>query len=318
MKKFDVIALGIAVVDILARPVDKSVFDRDNTAIDEIDVCPGGDAANQAVNISKLGLLVSLCCRLGADSMGDLFLSAVKSHGVDTSHAAVSASSRTSTAIALVSQSGDRNIICRRGNNYDFCFRDIDLEFIKNARALSVGSLYGMPKLEEDGGLLAALQAAKEGGLVTFADMGSDKKGQKLKGIAPFLPYIDYFLPSEKDSRNLSGTDDCEEAAKAFLDAGVKNVVIKLGKRGAYAHTAGYRGYVNPYNIRPVDTTGAGDAFCSGMICGVLNGLDIRRTLDFAAACGAFNSLFLGANTSPLSAEAVREFMKNTPRTKIY
>jgi sugar/nucleoside kinase (ribokinase family) len=312
----DVITLGIAVMDILAKPADKTIFDRDNTVIDEITVCPGGDATNQSIALAKLGLITALCCRIGDDAMGAQFFSAVQAHGVETP-LIKTAASVTSTAIVLVSHAGDRNIICRRGNNYDFCFEDIDPITLKNTRALSIGSIFGMPRLEDEG-LLQILQQAKQNGIVTFADMASDKKGLRLSGAAPFLPYIDYFLPSETESRHLTGLNDCRKAAQVFLDAGAKNVVIKLGSQGAYAHIDGYEGFVNPYRITPADTTGAGDAFCAGFICGVLQGMPAKETLAFASACGAFSALYPGANTAPISPETLFAFMRDTPRAAIY
>jgi len=318
MITFDVITLGIAVMDIIASSADRTLFDRDTTPIDEIVVCPGGDAANEAINLKKLGLSVALSCRLGHDSMGGLFLSTMNSHGVDTSHTVISPVSRTSTSIVIVSANGDRNIICMRGNNYDFCFSDIDLNFIENAKALCIGSFFGCPRLEEDGGLLKVLKHAKSRNIITFADMASDKKSQKLKGIERFLPYTDYFLPSENESKNLTGIGDCAQAARVYKDAGAKNVVIKLGGRGAYASMEGFEGYINPFSIAPKDTTGAGDSFCAGLIYGILKGLGAEKTLGAASACGAYNSLYMGANTSPLSETVLFDFIASTPKIKIY
>ncbi|MGI5849220.1 MAG: carbohydrate kinase family protein [Christensenellales bacterium] len=313
MKIFDVITLGIAVMDIIAMPVDKSLFERDNTTIDNILLVPGGDASNQSINLSKLGLSVSLCCRIGQDNLGRIFLSELQEHGVDTSHVTVSPASVTSTAIALVSSSGDRNIVYKRGNNFDFCIKDIDMNYIARTRALSIGSIYGMPKLEDDG-LLEILQFASKHGVKIFADMASDKKGLKLKGVIPFLPYIDYFMPSEVESTHLTDCTDCREAAKIFADAGAKNVIIKLGSKGIYAHCTGFSGFYDSFRISAKDTTGAGDAFCAGFIYSVLNGFDIHKALEFASACGAFNSLYLGASTSPLHAQTINKFIEKTPK----
>ncbi|MDD5018787.1 MAG: carbohydrate kinase family protein [Eubacteriales bacterium] len=313
MKTFDVITLGIAVMDIIAVPADHSIFKRDKTMIDEIAVVPGGDATNQSIILSKLGLGVSLCCRIGDDNLGRLLLSLLEPYSVDTSRVVVSSTSVTSTAISLVSASGDRNIICRRGNNLDFCFEDIDLGHMAKARALSVGSIFGIPKLE-DNGLLEILKFARESGVMTFADMASDKKGLKFKGVAPFLPYIDYYMPSQAESSYLTGFSDCREAAKVFLDAGAENVAIKLGEGGVYFKGNGYSGLTNAFKITAKDTTGAGDAFCSGFICSILGGRNINDALEFASACGAFNSLYLGANTSPISVAAVNDFIRSTPK----
>jgi len=308
----DVVALGVAVVDIVASPADKSMFERDNTPVERVDILPGGDAVNQAIALCKLGRGAALSCRVGADALGRMLVGELKEHGVDTAQVVRAPESSSSAAIVLVAQNGQRNILCKRGNNYDFCRDDIDIEAATSARALSVGSIYGMPKLEDDG-LLEVLQRAKQKGVLTFADMGSDKKGLKLKGVTPFLPFIDFFMPSETESAHLTDGLDEREAAKAFKAAGANNAVIKLGSRGVYADCEDFRGYVPAFDITPTDTTGAGDAFCAGFIHGMLGGEDVRVALKFASACGAYHSLFMGANTAVFDAGSITKWMQNTP-----
>ena len=310
---YDVVALGIAVMDILAAPADKTLFDRDKTPVDSIILAPGGDAANQAVDLTRMGRRVALCSRLGDDALGRLFMSELEADGVDMSHIVASTQSVTTAAIALVSADGQRSILHSRGNNYDFCLDDVDLNVITGSRALSVGSLYGCPALEEDG-LEQVLAHAKRHGVTTFADMASDKKGLGLAGLKSFLPFIDWFLPSERDSLYLTGGLCCEDAAQAFQDAGADNVVIKLGSRGAYARCREYTGYVPAYIVDARDTTGSGDAFCAGLIHSLLDGRRAEPALDFACACGAFNTLYRGAATAPFSETAIKQFMEMTNR----
>ena len=313
MKSIDVVTMGIAVMDILARPADRTLFDRANTRVEDITLATGGDAANQAADLARLGRRAALSCRLGDDALGRMFLSEMVSRGVDTSHVAVTAQSVTTAAIVLVSPDGQRSILHRPGNNYDFSLADVDLDMIAHARALSVASLYGCPKLEEDG-LETVLAHAKRHGLTTFADMASDKKGTKLDGIRPFLPFIDWFLPSDYDSAQLTDGLGPEDAAQAFLDAGAGNVVIKLGARGAYARCRDFTGVVPAYVIDARDTTGSGDAFCAGLIHSLLDGSSTEKAIDFACACGAFNSLYSGAANAPFSREAIGAFMNKIPR----
>lgn len=309
MSRHDVVALGVAVVDITARPADKRIFERDNTPMEQILISPGGDAVNQAIALSKLGVDTSLCCRIGADAMGEILQRELEAQGVDTSQVMVSDESVTSTAIVLVAEDGGRHIVCSKGNNYDFCIDDIDMGAVTNTRALSVGSVFGLPKLEETG-LKEVLRASKAEGVVTFADMGSDKKGRKLDGVRPFLPFIDWFAPSEVESAYLTGGLAPEEAAKAFLDTGANNAVIKLGSRGVYAACEDFTGYVDPFEVMAVDTTGAGDAFCAGLIYGVLGGKKTVDALTFACGCGALSTRYMGANSALLSEDEVKDFIE--------
>jgi sugar/nucleoside kinase (ribokinase family) len=149
---------------------------------------------------------------------------------------------------------------------------------------------------------------------MTFADMATDKRGLKLAGIKPLLPYVDWFLPSEAESRYLTDGMDCEEAARVFLDMGVRNVVIKLGARGAYACGEGFAGYVDAFDIDAVDTTGSGDAFCAGLIHSLLSGQGAEEALTFACACGAYNALYRGAAAATLNRFTVEDFIRKTGR----
>lgn len=310
----DVIVLGIAVMDITASPADRSVFDRDNTDMADILLATGGDAANQAVLLAKLGRRVSLCARVGADAMGGFFLSEMSAQGVDISRVAASPDSDTGVSIVLVSPDGQRCFLCKRGNNGDFCAEDIDFPRIAKTRALSIASLFALPGLERDG-LLQILQAAKSGGVLTFADTMVRRAGAKLDDIRHFLPYIDYFLPSETECALLTGGRRGRAAAALFLEAGAGNVVIKQGADGASAYCADFSGHVPAFGIDAKDTTGSGDAFCAGFIHRKLAGAPTKDAVLYACACGAMSALYAGAAAAPVSEAAINGFIKTYRET---
>ena len=69
MPNYDVVCLGMAVCDILAGPVDASIFDRDTTKVPSIEMRSGGDAMTQAVISSRLGCKTALASKVGNDAM---------------------------------------------------------------------------------------------------------------------------------------------------------------------------------------------------------------------------------------------------------
>jgi len=310
----DVIVLGLVVIDVTAAPADSRIFDRDNTDMETISMAVGGDAANQAVLLAKLGRKVSLSCRVGDDAFGSFIASQMQKHGVDTSRISVSADSATGVSIVLVSEGGKRCFLCKRGNNRDFCRADLDFSHIARARALSVASLLALPGLENEG-LLELLKTVKKSGLLTFADAMIRRKDASLSDISAFLPYIDYFMPSEEECRRLLYGCSVLDAAQSFIDAGAANVVIKQGSKGVYANCADFTGHVPAFAIKPKDTTGSGDAFCAGLIHAKLAGAGTREALNFACACGAFNAMHLGAAGCPISDDVISAFLKTTQRT---
>ena len=164
-------------------------------------------------------------------------------------------------------------------------------------RALSVASLFCVPYLEEDG-LEELLRECRKRGVLTFADLGSDKKHQGFEGIRRFLPHLDYFLPSEEDSLRMTGKDTPEEAAAFFLEHGCGCAVVKCAARGAYYCTERESGWVPALPVTPVDTTGAGDCMSAHFIHGILAGLPLREACRSACEAASRSTLKMGASTA--------------------
>ncbi len=306
----DVIVLGLlSLMSLLRRQT--AVYLTVTIQIWKRSVWRGGDAANQAVLLAKLGRKVSLSCRVGDDAFGSFISGQMQKHGVDTSRISVSADSATGVSVVLVSKGGKRCFLCKRGNNRDFCRADLDFSRIARARALSVAGLLALPGLENEG-LLELFKTVKKSGLLTFADTMIRQKDASLSDISAFLPYIDYFLPSEEECRRLLHGCRVFDAAQSFIDAGAANVVIKQGSKGVYARCADFSGHVPAFAIKPKDTTGSGDAFCAGLIHAKLAGAGTREALDYACACGAFNAMHLGAAGCSISDDVISTFLRTT------
>lgn len=305
-----IVVLGTAVLDIYASPIEQKCFEGETTVIDKIGITPGGDAMNQAITLAKFNADVALIARLGKDDMGDIVMSKLAASGVDVSSVVMSPSSVTTTAIALIRKNGQRNIVNIKGNNYDFCAEDVDLEKIKNAGILSIGSIYGLPKLEKDGGLMAALKTAKEAGTITLADMGSDKFNQGIAGVKEFLPYIDYFAPSIAEAKFLTNEDSIEKMAASLEKAGAKTIIIKNGEKGVYYYKNGRGEHISSYKVNAVDTTGAGDTFCASFLFAKSKGKEDKEAIKFACASAAISTQYFGATGAPLNEETVLKFME--------
>ena len=296
----DVICMGLACVDIFLKPVPEDIMNIDAARISDIGMNAGGDAVNQTVMTSRLGLKSSLLALLGDDSMGSVVLNAVKQAGADTSLIKISSETNTATAAVLIGANGERHIVSKKGSNADFCKKDIkDLDL--NARALSIASFFGMQQLESDGGLLEILKRAKQKGILTFADMANDKLKQRLKGIRAFLPYIDYFMPSMGDAQSLCEEKDEKKCAKMFLSCGCKNVIIKKGAEGAYFKNSKKEFSVPAFKVNVKETTGAGDTFVAAFIKAFLDTKEEGYALMYACAAAALSTQFLGASTAPIT-----------------
>lgn len=135
MKKFDVLDIGIIVADIPVKlPCEAIDFASDTFRVEGIDIRAGGDAANSAVALSRLGKKVALAGALGNDAIGNLVREIVADKGVDTDYVRMKDGVTTSTSIVLVNNKGARTFICTRGNNVTLCMADLDFALIPQVR----------------------------------------------------------------------------------------------------------------------------------------------------------------------------------------
>ena len=295
----DVVVIGTVVMDITAKPIAEQNTWKEKQRISGIRLSTGGDAANQSIRLADLGRSVAISACVGKDQAGLLAKSAMKERGVDISRVTESADRETGTSLILVREDGERNIFSNNGAHGQV-FKE-DCLWIPEAapKAVSIASLFCIPFLEEDG-LAELLQDCRRRGILTFADLGSDKKHQGLEGILPFLPHLDYFLPSEEDALSMTRTSTPEEAAEVYLNCGVSCAVIKCAARGAYYRTRERSGWVPALPVVPVDTTGAGDCMAAHFIHYILSGLDLGEACRLACAAASLSTQQAGASLTKL------------------
>ena len=295
----DVVVIGTVVMDITAKPIAEQDTWKEKQRIGGIRLSTGGDAANQSIRLADLGRSVAIAACVGKDQAGLLARSAMKERGVDISRVTESADRETGTSLILVREDGERNIFSNNGAHGQV-FKE-DCRWIPEAgpKAVSVASLVCVPYLEEDG-LAELLQDCRRRGILTFADLGSDKKHQGLEGILPFLPHLDYFLPSEEDALSMTRTSTPEEAAEVYLNCGVSCAVIKCAARGAYYRTRERSGWVPALPVVPVDTTGAGDCMAAHFIHYILSGFDLGEACRLACAAASLSTQQDGASLTKL------------------
>lgn len=308
-KRWDVACLGLIVSDILVKPVDAGLFSVDTTKVDTIRMMPGGDALNESIVFTRLGMRTVLLGKTGDDWLGASVMKAVSESGVDVSCVKADPNTCTTTSIVMSGYSGQRNFLYNSGNNDTLSIMDIDLDIIRSCRLISVGSIFELPGLEPDG-LIRIFRTARESGTVTAADMTYDTSGLGLAGIRSVLPYIDILLPSHVEAIHLTGENDPEKAAAAIAGCGVKTVVIKLGAEGCLIRHPGGTLRLPAYKVPVADTTGAGDNFTAAFLTGLLSGWDMAQCGMFANAAGGICVTQAGATTAVKSRDQVLDAMR--------
>ena len=304
---YDVICVGQSCADILIRGLDlNAAFDSEIKIVEQLDICVGGDATNQSIVMSRLGLKTKLISGLGNDDFGRLLEGIIKDAGADTSGIVFSDELPTSRVVVVVAPDGQRNFIHARGDNAG--------QFVPGAKAVtgakvvSIASImitpFKTPEL-----LIPIISAAKENGSIICADTVYGNDTAPFEDFSPILPSIDYFFPNDYEAGLITGETDEDKMADAFLRLGVKNVIIKTGKRGCFFKNAKESFTVPTFNSPVVDTTGAGDNFASGFIAAFLEGGDHAYCCKFGNAVASVSIQSLGANTGVRDRRQVMDFM---------
>ena len=312
----DILCVGELVADIVVRPVPKIDPTVDSIAVDQISVRCGGGALNCAINLSKMGNSTGFAGIVGEDMFGNFIRSSIRQAGMETNGLTTSKEHETCKAIALVAKDGSRNFLHCRGANDTFSICNINLSQLESCRILHIGGTFHLAAFDGAGGA-ELLARAKSMGKTTSMDVAWDHSGKWYELIRDYLPNLDYFLPSFGEASKISGCSDVSGMADFFLEKGVKNVLIKLGKDGVFFKNPDRCLRCGTYDITPVDTTGAGDAFVAGFLTGVNRGLAVEKCLELGTAAANINITQVGASGAITSLEQVRDFIKDQPRLQI-
>ena len=293
----DITVIGAAIIDVLARPVTPELFSKGSVPVEEMRLSFGGDAMNESVVLSRLGKRVSLISEVGDDAAGRSVLGALKQDGVDVSSVRVMPGLPTGMNIVLTDPDGERYFLTDPHGSLRSLSKETVLAGLKDAAgivsfaSLFVSSALGIPDYEE------LFRTIKERpGRILALDTTRRKHGETLKDLSGFLPYIDYFFPNLSEIRALTGLSDPYDNARALLDAGVGCALIKTGALGAIVADKNGIRRIPAYPVpRCVDSTGAGDTFAAGFLCGLSNGLSPDDCACFGNACASVTVETLGA-----------------------
>ncbi len=277
--------------------------------MDHVEMAMGGCASNTALALSRLGVPTSLWGKLGRDFFGDFALKEFGRAGVETSGIARDKTAETSATVVLVNSKAQRSFLHSMAANDHIYKKKLKLSQLSRFDHLHIGGYFLFPAL--DGKPMAdILKLAQKRGVITSLDTAWDLKNRWMRALKPCLPYLDYFMPSEREVKMLLGYTQPVKAAKAFLKLGAQNVVIKRGEKGSYfLNRKGLEIQVPAFRVKVMDTTGAGDCFCAGFIKGLSLGWDVKRSLKMGNAAGACAIGSLGATTGIKSFAQIHAYL---------
>lgn len=307
---YDVICVGILVADAIAKTVDKLPETGKLDLVNRLDLYTGGCAVNSGIALSRLGINATVMGKIGDDGFGKFILRTLEDEGVDTKGLVIDKNESTSASVVLVDSSGERSFLHCLGANGVFSDRDVNYDIIADSKIVFVAGTMLMPGFDGDP-CARVLKRAKEMGKTTALDTAWDSTGRWMEVLDPCIPYIDIFMPSYEEAVQLSNKKEPEDISDVFLKRGIETVIIKLGKDGCFIKDNTGRKYLIPTyeDIKPVDTTGAGDSFAAGFLTGIIKGLDLYECGKLANAVGTHCVMEVGASTGIKSYDEIRQFM---------
>lgn len=286
-RKYDVLCIGQAVIDCIIRGQEADKHRENVFRAERIELHIGGDAVNESIALTELGVKAGIACGVGPDSAGNLLRTELSQRGVNTDHITVMDTLVTPIAQLVVHQDGGRHSINSRATMLEGYVPDAEKYEMDKTRIVSFASLFRAP-LDQAEVVKKLMRAAKEAGAVISADTKLPTFREiKMEELAPVWPLVDYIFPNEREAAYYTGftgkqltEDDFFEMTENLRGYGIKNVIIKAGADGCYVNGQEEKFHLPALPVEVVDSTGAGDNFVAGFLTGVLRGENLRSCAE--------------------------------------
>ncbi|CAM8933179.1 unnamed protein product [Rhodiola kirilowii] len=281
---------------------------------------PGGAPANVAVGIARLGGSSAFMGKVGKDEFGYMLANILKENNVDNMAMRFDPGARTALAFVTLKKDGEREFMFYRNPSADMLLEEseLDLDLIRKAKVLHYGSISLITEPCKSAHIAAA-SAAKEAGVILSYDPNLriplwPSPESAREGILSIWDKADIIKISEEEISFLTNGEDpySDEVVRKFYHPDLKLLLVTEGPNGCRYYTKEFSGTVGGLKVEAVDTTGAGDAFCAGLLSQVATDTSmfkdedrLRDALRFANACGGLTVTGRGAIPSLPTREAV-------------
>lgn len=287
-KPFDAVGFGLNAVDHLIVVPQYPAFDTKIRLLEHMQSA-GGQTASAMVALQRLGLKTAYAGRFGSDPEGLFGLETLKEDGVNVDYAEVVDGARNQIAfITIDARNGERTIVWDRDDRLAYAPEDAPVEFGSMGRVLHLDA-------HDPPACLQLAKNARASGTIVSADIDN-----VYGGLPDLLPFIDIMIGSKEFPHRVTGiVDQRESLVELQARYGCAITGMTLGTQGAVVYCDGEfiesPAFEAPGGCK--DTTGAGDAFHSGFLYGLLRGEDVETCLRYGNAVAAMKCSALGART---------------------
>ena len=312
--RYDVLGLGNAIVDVIARTDDDflAAYDLNKGAMTLIDearaealyaamgpaqIISGGCAANTAAGVASFGGRAAFIGKVKQDTLGAAFAQNIHAFGVGFETEAAKTGPATARSFIMVTPDGERTMNTYLGACQGLGPQDVDETTVAASAYVYLEGYLWDPPLAKDAFRKAARIAHGAGRKVALTlsdafcvDRYRDEFTELLSSRT-----VDVLFANEHELKSLFTTEDFDTAVAALRDTGALGVVTR-GAKGAMTVTRQETVSVPAFPIeRVVDTTGAGDLFASGFLFGLARGYSDKECLKLGALAAAEVISHLGA-----------------------
>lgn len=304
---YDVVAIGNAIVDILAQCDDDFLQRQGMTkgamqlifSPDEADALyakmgpgrevSGGSAANTLAGVAALGGRCGFIGQVADDQLGQVFAHDIRAAGIRYDTSVRAGAPTTGRCLIFVTPDGQRTMNTFLGASHYLPEAALDRALIADAAYLYIEGYLWDPE-EPRAAMRAAIQVARDAGrkiaFTLSAEFVIDRHRADFYALLD-AGLIDVLFANEAEIMSLTETAQVDAAIAAVQDK-VETLVVTLAEQGACAIRGGERTQVPAAPVdRVVDTTGAGDLFAAGFLHAQARGDDLERSLRLGALCAA-------------------------------
>jgi len=271
-----VFVLGELNVDLIFTGEDITPELYKEKLVDNFELALGSSSAITACCLAGLGMNVYFVSVVGDDLFGKFCMEQLKTKGVDTRFIKVDPTVKTGATLSLSTKT-DRALLTYMGAISGLQPSHLPEELFNFAEHIHFGSFYLQENMQQSWKVL--FSKAKNNRITTSFDTGWDPHNLwKQTEISELLEFTDLFIPSETELVSIFPGYELTD----LLETLPKNrnlIAVKRGAKGAMLIEANNDTLqMSAFDVKPIDTTGAGDSFNAGLIAGYLSGKKKRGT----------------------------------------
>ncbi len=304
--KYDVLAIGNAIVDVIAETDDAfisaegltkggmTLVDADQASALYGKMGPGreisgGSAANTLAGLAALSHTCAFIGQVADDQLGEVFAHDIRATGIDFDVPARPGQPPTARCLILVTPDAQRTMNTFLGASQFLPAKEIDAELIQSAAILYLEGYLWDPE-EPRAAMRTAIDLARAAGrkvALTLSDAFVISRHGPDFLVEMEAGRIDILFANEVEIMALAGSDSFDAAVDAIA-AKVPLLVVTRGEHGAIAVRGEERASVSAEPVSQlIDTTGAGDLFAAGVLAGLSEGRSLEQCLTMGAVCAA-------------------------------